>query len=336
MIKKKVFLLLSVFLVAPFLNISVNAQGAVGVEDIVGSTNFIVSPSVPRPNQEVRVIVEGSGIDLNNALLTWSVNGQVIKSGRGEKSISFVSGEIGSNSLVRLVIVSEGKTYNKSVVVTPGSVDILWQGNSYTPPFYKGRSLWSTRGEIIFTAIPNVIGSNGSKLDPRQLTYKWVRNGTAEGSLSGYGRNSYRFSESGLSFGQVIRVDVYDGEKLVGRSSINLRPSFPKNLIYENNPLLGYLFQNEISNNFILKNEEVTFGAFPYFFSATSKDDPLISYRWKINDTSNIQIGNQVTFRAPENSKGKSLIVLTTKHLERISQSASKDFLVQFGDEKNF
>src|SRR3989344_1173365 len=50
------------------------------------------------------------------------------------------------------------------------SVDLLWQGETYTPPFYKGKSLWSNQSRITFFAMTNGLGN------PANLSYKWTKN----------------------------------------------------------------------------------------------------------------------------------------------------------------
>jgi hypothetical protein len=208
------------------------------------------------------------------------------------------------------------------------SVDIIWQGNTYTPPFYKGRSLWPFQGEIILSAIT-------SSLNSKNLTYKWVRNGTVQGNLSGVGKNSYIFSDAGLFLPQRIRVDVLNDDELIGRASVSVRPSPPIVLAYENSPLLGYVFEKEASNLFKLNKEEISFSAFPYYFSTPFKDGGSVTYLWRINNSSSNQVGSKVTFRAPK-SEGKSLVSVDIKNLQKVTQSAKKDFLVQFDNENQF
>ena len=50
-------------------------------------------------------------------------------------------------------------------VVNAQSVDLLWQGETYVPPFYKGKSLWSDQSRITLFAIPQGLGN------PANLNY---------------------------------------------------------------------------------------------------------------------------------------------------------------------
>src|SRR3990167_742525 len=89
-----------------------------------------------------------------------------------------------------------------TTVVLAQSVDILWQGDTYTPPFYKGKSLWSNQSRITFVAIPQGLGN------PASLNYKWTKNGTVLGNINGIGKNTLSFTDSILSRPQTIRVDI--------------------------------------------------------------------------------------------------------------------------------
>lgn len=335
MIKDRVIVLLTFFLLVPFISLA-QENNTLSVEDIVGSTNFIVNPSSPMPGQIVRVTIQGSGIDLETALLTWSINGQRIKSGYGEKEITFTAGPIGSNSTIKLSIDAEGKTYNRTVTISPGEIDMLWQGNSYTPPFYRGRSLWPLQGDIIVTAIPHAAGPNGIEYNPKTLIYKWYLNDVAYADKSGYGKNTYSFTEPGLALEQNIGVEVYNGETLMGRRYLSLSAINPVTLVYENNPLFGFMFNQEVGNDYHLNKSEISLGAFPYYFSAASKDNPFLSYKWRSGQSGSSQNNSQITYRVPSSSQGKSLVAIDVEHLQKFSQSANKDFLVQFDNDNQF
>src|SRR3989344_2819964 len=82
------------------------------------------------------------------------------------------------------------------------SVDILWQGEVYTPPFYQGKTFWSKQSRIPLVAIPQSLGN------PANLTYKWTKNGTVLGNVNGVGKNSIYFVDSILSKGKTIEVEI--------------------------------------------------------------------------------------------------------------------------------
>ena len=211
--------------------------------------------------------------------------------------------------------------------VSAQSVDILWQADTYTPPFYQGKVLWSKQSTITFVAIPDKLGS------PRSLVYRWIRNGTVLGSLSGPGKNSLTLTDSILSKAQNIKVEIVSEDDyespILAETSIVVSPVNSSLIVYENNPLYGFMFHRAIGNTFSLRQGEVTFGAFPMFFVARSRADSALTYAWR-TDTGGLETKNTVTYRAPEGASGSSQVSLSVSNESEIAQEAKKSFLVEF------
>lgn len=203
-------------------------------------------------------------------------------------------------------------------------VDLLWQGDTYVPPFYKGRTLWSSQSGIRFVAIPQGLGNAAN------LNYKWTKNGTVLGNISGAGKNTISFSDSILSRPQTIKVDIMsDQDGVLATASTLVVPVLPTLSVYENNPLYGLMFHREVSGTHELKEREVTFGAFPFFFDIINRQDGVVSYEWRTN-IGNVETGNMVTYRTPDNTSGLSEVRVRTFNTEKILQDANKSFLVEF------
>src|SRR5688572_16598777 len=83
-------------------------------------------------------------------------------------------------------------------------VDLLWQAETYTLPFYKGKALWSKESRVKLLAIPRGPGVG----NPLNLTYKWTKNGTVLGNINGVGKNTIAFTDSIISRPQTIQVDI--------------------------------------------------------------------------------------------------------------------------------
>jgi hypothetical protein len=208
------------------------------------------------------------------------------------------------------------------------SVDILWQGEGYTPPFYKGRTLWSNQSIITLVAIPQGAGN------PSSLNYKWIKNGTVLGLVSGAGRSSLSFADTVFSKPQTIEVEILNAaEEELASNSVTILPTLPLALVYEDNPLYGVMFHREASSGYRLRGEEVTFTTFPLFFSAVDRGDPNVSYSWKTN-TGVREDKNSVTYRIPEGASGASTVSVELSFTDLIRQTADRSFLVKFGDEE--
>lgn len=205
-------------------------------------------------------------------------------------------------------------------------IDILWQGETYTPPFYEGRALWSSQSRVTLVAIPHGLGN------PASLNYKWTKNGTVLGNVSGVGRNTISFVDSVLSRPQTVRVEIVAVDKTVlTANSVFLVPQLPSLIVYENNPLYGFMFHKEVVGDYKLDGNEVSFSAFPLFFSVFDRSDPTIGYRWTSNAGA-IDLKNSVTYRRPEEGSGSARITVRAESRENVLQSAGGSLLIQFGN----
>lgn len=208
------------------------------------------------------------------------------------------------------------------------SVDILWQGKGYTPPFYQGRTLWSRQSGVTLVAIPQGLGNAAN------LNYKWSRSGTVLGNISGVGKSTINYADSVLSRPQTFKVEIIgsDGETVRASASVDLAPIDPDILVYENHPLYGFMFHKEIGGSHVLRDDEVTFAAFPLFFSTPSRTSGLLSYQWRTN-AQNAQEASSVTYRTPEGTSGSARVEARVTNREMMMQDVRKSFLVQFGEQ---
>ncbi|MDP2651136.1 MAG: hypothetical protein Q8O98_00945 [bacterium] len=237
------------------------------------------------------------------------------------------------NKICSLLIVALPISFyllpNTVVAQTTGTIDFLWQGDTYTPPFYKGRALWSNQSKLILVGIPNIPGVS----NPASLEYIWTRNGQVLGPSNGTGRNSLAFYDSVLGRAQNIKLEVLSGDgAILASGTINLGPVRPSLLIYENNPLYGILFNKEVTSNYSMRGEEVTFAGFPLFFNSKSRHDVKVQYQWLTN-TGTVERSNSVTYRVPDGLRGSSRVTVDAKHSRELIQTARRSFVVKFGDE---
>lgn len=211
------------------------------------------------------------------------------------------------------------------LVVSAQSVDLLWQGDTYTPPFYAGKSLWSKQTKVTFLAIPNGLGN------PKNLNYLWTKNGTVLGNISGVGKNSLSLMDTVFSKPVTIKVEILSSqEETLAEKSVTLTPTSPTILVYENNPLYGFMFHQEVDGTYKMSGEEATFTGFPFFFGEKNRTASNLLYKWR---TSNGEAGtNSVTYRITSGEVGGSSVSLGLYDSDLIMQSANKSFLIQFGN----
>lgn len=323
-----------------FLISSLNVYGqiqSVTENNTVNSAEITITPAFPGANQDVYAKIESYSFELNSSEIIWALDGVIKDRGFGKKTFSFKTGDIGSVSLIKALIkTKDGKTIEKSYVVRPAGVDLFWEANSYTPPFYKGKSLYSYQSLITVIALPNLIDSNGVKINPDKLTYKWTRDSKVLGGVSGYGKNKFTFSKSVISHSPEIKVEVESSDKKIKASgSITLDAIAPKTIIYENNPLYGIIYEKAIIGEYKLNSDEITLVTTPYFFSKEDEVGNKINYKWGMNsqNISAQQGEKQKTFRNAKSGSGSTRISVDLQNNEKVLQSARTDVLLNF--EKN-
>jgi hypothetical protein len=215
---------------------------------------------------------------------------------------------------------------------TAQEIDFLWQGEGYTPPFYKGRTLWSNQSILRVYAVPNISPTT----DNSTLFYKWSRNGKVlggNGGLNGIGKNTLTLTDSILGNPQTIKLEVLapDGAILATKSQTFI--SQPTELlIYEDHPLYGYMFQEEIGPTFDIRESETTLAAFPLFYNILTRFSTTINYGWR-NGGGDAEVTPSVTYRAPQGTSGSASVSILVKNKTDITQTNNRGVLIQFGQQ---
>ena len=301
--------------------------------------NVDMVPENPGPNQLVNVNITSYSTNLDYGSMTYKVNGKIEKTGKGVKSFQFITGEMNTTTTLDIVVQTiEGETITKTIKISPTSVDLIWQVESYVPPFYKGKALFSHQNKITFVALPHMIGSNGQEIGAKNLVYQWKQNGDVIDYASGYGRGTYTLVASLISRPLNISVQVTspdaDG---VGYASVLADPIEPLIVFYKKSPLYGIEFQKALTGIVELNDsKEVAITAVPFFFGTIDASAPELSYRWSIN--ANTINDNQETttrvFRQKEGTSGTSYISLSIENSNKILQFTSNGFNLKFGNMK--
>lgn len=314
-------------LIAPSL-----ALGQIENSPIMQALSTSIRPEYPKANELVEIGIRSSAVDLNVAHISWRVNGEVRREGIGERSFSFITGPIGSVSRVIATITPYDKAaFSREFVFRPAEVDLVWEAYTYTPPFYKGKALFTGQSVVRFSALPRLSDENGNMIPASNLTYRWMVDGKVLPS-SGYGRSSVGVEGSRWGGSQEIQVEVTsrDGQ-IKGIGEITLTPEEPRIAIYENNPILGILWNRAVAENFILNSSEVSFLAVPYHF-ISSRLNQGTEFSWKMNGRTvpTEGSGNLITLRNDSRASGKTNVTLDITQEGKIFQSAETSFSILY------
>ncbi|MDQ5950610.1 MAG: hypothetical protein QG585_552 [Patescibacteria group bacterium] len=333
------FFLLTIFIFLGSFFV-VNAQSIPSeVSGLEEQVYIKTTPQTPGPNEDVEILLEAYGTDLNRAKITWKVNGAVVKSGVGDRKLSLKSGNSGKLTVVIATIQPiEGFEITKRVEIFPGEVDLIWETDTYTPPFYKGKSWFTSQSNITVSAIPNII-EGGVRGSTANTIYKWSKNNTVLGSESGFGKKTFKFKDSILLNDEIIGVEAESASGKKAKAEVVLFERNPQAVLYEENASLGVLFNKAIVNNYNFDSEEKNILVYPYFFSTESKDGASMKYVWSQNDEEIFlpQEQSNLILKNTEGTSGKSKVSVRVNSLVNIVQESRVGAFFNFSSpKKNF
>ncbi|MEN9621613.1 MAG: hypothetical protein RLZZ67_47 [Candidatus Parcubacteria bacterium] len=321
--------LFSLFIFSSFF-LSVHAQSVPGISDPV---TFRMVPEYPNPNQRVTLTAQSFNTDLNKAIFKWFVNDRVYKEGVGIKEIDINSGNAGSFTAVRVQIKTpDFGTIENAFSFRPAEVTLLYEADTYTPPFYKVKALHSFNGAFKVTAIPEFFDVSGKRINPKDLIYTWKKNGEVVGAASGFGKDSYIASQTSyLRDGEEVSVEVSSPrESLAGSAFITIKPSVPEIIFYENSPLYGVVYEKALQSTYRLIDEEFTLRAEPLSMSTDNPLSGLLSLTWDMNGStvSNFSNKNEITLRKTGTTGGRSSVSLVVQNKRKVLQGAEASIMI--------
>ncbi len=299
------------------------------------STNLTASDSTPRPFESETLTLTSYSTDLTRAAITWTINGKKVASGIDDTTYTMTMGDIGSVANINVSVVGyDGTTVDQTMILKPATVTMLWQANSYTPPFYKGKALLPNQGDVTIVAIPQFDTAGLSVTNPKDFIYTWDKGDMLIQGASGYGRDSVTIPGELVqsSFTINVVVSTIDGTS-VGSGSIDIDYGQPKLTLYKYSPLYGTLYNQALQSSYTLTDSDLTVEAVPYYFSTPYPHSmsPL-SFSWQVNGTqASAQAGNSLTVKPPANVSGQSILSVSASNADKLLQLSTASVNVNFG-----
>lgn len=301
------------------------------------SVEIKITPEYPGPNEDVAVEIISYQTDLQRAKITWESGGKVLATGFGVIKQVIRTKNVGEKiSLTVTIKTHEGLYITKNVSILPLDLEMHWEASTYTPPFYRGKALPSPKSEMKVVALPNFTDANKKRISDKELVYTWrAQNGTILNQ--GYGKTfAYTPAPDGVGFERPIDVDVSSlNNALRAKKRFFIKSFSPAIQLYENNPLLGVMYDHALKQEVALLNDEIAIQGEPFFFSRSQKDAGKLTYQWTQNGKSiPHENGPGIIFRqetAPESgTDNSSRIDLSIKNSGNIFEGASRSFVVRF------
>ncbi|MCR4281085.1 MAG: hypothetical protein NUV88_01995 [Candidatus Kaiserbacteria bacterium] len=296
-----------------------------------------VNPEHPGPNERAHISIESALSDLSQSDIVWYVNNKVLVKGVGVKDADILVGPLGSKTGVSVTAQTpDGTIISGNTTISPAEVDLLWESDSYVPPFYRGRALASPGTSIRMHAIARFKPAGSAQPPESAVVYTWKLNGAVVQSASGKARSTALFPSPALFGTDIIEVTVSNGTQY-GSASAQIASTEPQLFLYEDHPLFGIMYNQALGNTTPISDIEATFAAIPYFAEADSPDDARLLYSWSVNRNeipSDELKRSELTVNASKSS-GLAQIALSIAHAANLAMSARGSWGVIFSTDEN-
>lgn len=281
--------LLAIFLIAPSY-----AGAQLQLPGTGAALSMTLSPAYPSPGETVTLTLSSPVYDLSRASVTWNSGGKVLESGAGVTSATVVAGKLGEKTLVTADVSVEGTEDSAQILIMPTAVDLLWEADTYTPPFYGGRALPSAGSRVRLQAIPYLPKPGGGFYGANELSYIWKQNGSTLSSISSKGKSSAVIAAPDLFGNYTISVEALSPDGTTsGAARARIVSVEPDIRLYRDHPLFGVEYFDALGPNVFLDDSEMTFAAIPYFSAARNPRENRLVYAWRINGKSITADGKQ-------------------------------------------
>ena len=333
--RKTVITIILMMFITLFSSPHADAQTYIGIDRMSGTeedTSLTMKPESPAERTTVTIKVENYNTDIRRTDISWFRDGKLISRGIGKTTIDIIAPESGDSTIIDVLLITvEGSSYRKSITVRPGTIHLIWEAQTYTPPLIKSKTLPSSDAIIRIVALPDM----GSKTpEAKTLVYEWEHNGETLPANSGYGKNVLEIKGPNI-FGRAyisVRASTIAGQ-VIGSGSTYIFPFEPIINIYEQDPLAGINYNLALGKNHQLTKSETVLVAEPYYFNQEDVSKDKIQYTWIINGeevTPEPSSLNMLTLRQ-EGGQGSADVTVGARSLINTLSRAVVKIKVSFG-----
>ena len=292
------------------------------------------NPPDPKPGDLVKISIQVFGIDLSRSYIIWYKDNKQFSAGTGQSSLSVQLGALGSATNIS-VYVQAGDKYvaKQSFSFEPTDIDLVWQADTFTPPFYQGKARAVKGSAIKIIATPYIVNQQKQVLKPEQLVFTWLKDGAVISSSSGLGKNVLSIKTSPADNQLKIKVLASDPtSKNSASKQLIINLSQPELGIFENKPLEGVNYGEQIGANFDLYGQEISFKAVPFFWPNDQLNN--LGYAWQVNRLpAEEQSGDPaiLTVRQPNSGTGVNSVSLQASNGLGDKNPLTRQFNIRFG-----
>lgn len=295
--------------------------------------SIILTPERPRPGEYVVARAEHFGGGLDSAYLRWFVNDTLVVEGLGKTTISYTAGAATAEETVVLEVTGPSLETLRAVrSYRPGSIVLLMEGKATAHPFYRGRTLMPLQGLASVVAIPELFDADGRRVSPADLWFDWKENNKKRQNDSGMGKNTLVIAGNIIPRPVNVEVEVRAPVGTLGaRGNLTVSATRSNVHLYENNPLLGVLYNKALGNRITIGGAEFGIKTIPYFFGFGGEGAKIA---WTINNDILGGSDDTIVVRGKEGVVGQATVAVEVSHPSFILQGARTGLNILFGGEQ--
>ncbi len=233
-----------------------------------------------------------------------------------------------------LILILSSIIFTANFAYAANTVDLIWEGETYTPTFYAGRPLPTTGNLVRVVAVPSVAVA-GQTLAVSQLVFRWIKDFTPIQSASGVGKNvlEYRANQNGAASSVSVEISTEQGDKLA-EARVIINSGKPKVVLYGIQPLANPDRTLALTGITPINTSETTLLAQPFYFSRLDFSNRNLTYDWRVNGTSapaQQEDARFFTVAAGGGGEGQAPLMVTIKNAGVPPQTASRTINLGFG-----
>ncbi len=289
------------------------------------------NPEHPRPSERVTITANPIGVSANTAVFDWVVDGVRVAQETGAKSITVTAPTLGNALEISVYITVDGfSAGSETFELRSATVALVWEAGTSRVPFYIGRPEPNGHSTITAVAVPNLVRSNGTLVDKRDVVYEWMVDGNPVPSSSGVGRSTIRAETPfyDTPFSLSVIASTQDGT-ISAKEQTVVVPRTPELVLYKDTPLGGIETERAIGDTLNFDEEEVVVNAYPLGVNAINALAP----EWTLDGTPfTIESLSPWTavFRKTSEGSGRYTVGISYSHVRNFLERASHSFLLTF------
>ena len=204
------------------------------------------------------------------------------------------------------------------------SVDLIWEAKTYTPAFYRGRSLPTAESLVRVVAMTPI----------KNPIFHWRKDGLDIKSASGAGKNTFDYRAASTPGGaNLIQVSVTgpDGS-VAAAAAVRIPVVTPKITFYEVRD--GQIDYRHALKNLNIATDQTKVIAEPFYFSLTDWLNRRLIFNWSANSQPIAPAAEDprfLTLLTKADASGENLINLKITNAEHPLQTATAKLPVSFG-----